>query len=270
MKSENTKLSDSDVNPKSTPSLSHSDLIGVSRSNKFAALSNLDYRVKPDNDNIGVDHRVKPDGDSLCAGRSMVEMLGVLAIIGVLSVGAIAGYSKAMLKYKLNQHAQAVNILINNVFSIQDKLPRNATGITDYATLLNKLNLLPDGIIQANSNYLLDKHFNNSIRVFYEAGNPGMAGILFWIGNAGSDYTLEACYNILKVAKENAANLYFVRTYKIYPDDSEHLSANLYTFYGDGYCTENRICLRNLNINKLEQACQSCNGGECSVGILWK
>ena len=31
-------------------------------------------------------------------GRSMVEMLGVLAIIGVLSVGAIAGYSKAMMK----------------------------------------------------------------------------------------------------------------------------------------------------------------------------
>ena len=29
-------------------------------------------------------------------GRSMVEMLGVLAIIGVLSVGGIAGYSKAM------------------------------------------------------------------------------------------------------------------------------------------------------------------------------
>ena len=36
------------------------------------------------------------------SGRSMVEMLGVLAIIGVLSVGAISGYSKAMMKYKLN------------------------------------------------------------------------------------------------------------------------------------------------------------------------
>lgn len=33
----------------------------------------------------------------------MVEMLGVLAIIGVLSVGAIAGYSKAMFKHKLNR-----------------------------------------------------------------------------------------------------------------------------------------------------------------------
>ena len=36
-------------------------------------------------------------------GRSMVEMLGVLAIIGVLSVGGIAGYSKAMEKYNINK-----------------------------------------------------------------------------------------------------------------------------------------------------------------------
>ena len=36
-------------------------------------------------------------------GRSMVEMLGVLAIIGVLSVGGIAGYSKAMFKYKISK-----------------------------------------------------------------------------------------------------------------------------------------------------------------------
>ena len=33
-------------------------------------------------------------------GRSMVEMLGVLAIIGVLSVGGIAGYRTAMEKIK--------------------------------------------------------------------------------------------------------------------------------------------------------------------------
>ena len=36
-------------------------------------------------------------------GRSMIEMLGVLAIIAVLSVGGIAGYSKAMEKFKLNK-----------------------------------------------------------------------------------------------------------------------------------------------------------------------
>ena len=37
-----------------------------------------------------------------CSGRSMIEMLGVLAIIGVLSVGGIAGYYKAMEKFKQN------------------------------------------------------------------------------------------------------------------------------------------------------------------------
>ena len=36
-------------------------------------------------------------------GRSMIEMLGVLAIIAVLSVGGIAGYSKAMDKFKMNK-----------------------------------------------------------------------------------------------------------------------------------------------------------------------
>ena len=30
--------------------------------------------------------------DAIFSGRSMVEMLGVLAIIGVLSVGAMSGY----------------------------------------------------------------------------------------------------------------------------------------------------------------------------------
>ena len=57
-------------------------------------------------------------------GRSMIEMLGVLAIIGVLSVGAIAGYQKAMFKYKLNKHKQQDNQIINGIieYSGQFKL----------------------------------------------------------------------------------------------------------------------------------------------------
>ena len=40
------------------------------------------------------------------SGRSMVEMLGVLAIIGVLSVGGIAGYTTAMNKHRANKLLQ--------------------------------------------------------------------------------------------------------------------------------------------------------------------
>ena len=43
------------------------------------------------------------------SGRSMVEMLGVLAIIGVLSVGGIAGYSLGMRKHRVNQIADTAS-----------------------------------------------------------------------------------------------------------------------------------------------------------------
>ena len=48
-------------------------------------------------------------------GRSMIEMLGVLAIIGVLSVGGIAGYSKAMFKYRTNRTMDQATTLIANI-----------------------------------------------------------------------------------------------------------------------------------------------------------
>ena len=43
------------------------------------------------------------------SGRSMVEMLGVLAIIGVLSVGGIAGYSLGMRRHRANQIADTTS-----------------------------------------------------------------------------------------------------------------------------------------------------------------
>ncbi len=43
------------------------------------------------------------------SGRSMVEMLGVLAIIGVLSVGGIAGYSLSMRRHRANGVLDAVS-----------------------------------------------------------------------------------------------------------------------------------------------------------------
>jgi len=48
-------------------------------------------------------------------GRSMVEMLGVLAIIGVLSAGGLAGYSKAMFKHKLNNTMDQITMLVTNI-----------------------------------------------------------------------------------------------------------------------------------------------------------
>jgi len=41
-------------------------------------------------------------------GRSMIEMIGVLAIVGILSVGSIGGYMLAMTKLRINRVQEGV------------------------------------------------------------------------------------------------------------------------------------------------------------------
>ena len=54
-------------------------------------------------------------------GRSMVEMLGVLAIIGVLSAGALAGYSKAMFRHKVNQTIDTFSLVLQRFAELEEK-----------------------------------------------------------------------------------------------------------------------------------------------------
>ena len=51
-------------------------------------------------------------------GRSMVEMLGVLAIIGVLSIGGIQGYTYAMNKYRANNILNELNIASHQLATV--------------------------------------------------------------------------------------------------------------------------------------------------------
>lgn len=48
-------------------------------------------------------------------GRSMIEMLGVLAVIGVLSVTSVYGYRMAMDKYLANEIFRELNMRANHV-----------------------------------------------------------------------------------------------------------------------------------------------------------
>ena len=73
-------------------------------------------------------------------GRSMIEMLGVLAIIGVLSIGGIAGYSKAMTKHNINKAIEQISMIITNVQTL-------FSNTNDYSALREKalsLGIFPD------------------------------------------------------------------------------------------------------------------------------
>ncbi len=85
------------------------------------------------------------------SGRSMIEMLGVLAIIGVLSVGGIAGYSKAMTKYRINKTIEQITLIAGNIrtfFAPQ----KNFKGLNSFSgKIIKKAKLVPEDMIVNNS-----------------------------------------------------------------------------------------------------------------------
>ena len=268
-----------------TSSLSLSDLIGESRSNKVANLSHLDYRVKPDNDSEGADYRVKFENDrkgtdaslksecdSLCAGRSMVEMLGVLAIIGVLSVGAITGYSKAMMKYKLNKQTEQLNTVFNavdrNLLSFNNiKIPAG-TGqhITSYFI---KMGEIPTEMVKNNSSRYIYDVFNNEISIAKEYFvYPDYAVSVYAIYihpelSSQSSDNLAICQNIITIAKEHADSLYSLQTYS--NNGSEDIRA---IYRGGKYCITK--CIRNITLDDIHKICTKHKGNTATgFTIQW-
>ena len=130
------------------------------------------------------------------SGRSMVEMLGVLAIIGVLSVGGIAGYSKAMNKYKINKTTDQVSMLVANIrtlFSSQG----------DYANLTNtnaiKFGVVPNDMYKTGTGAdgkTITNAFGGNVTIKYSAARKGDAAgnEAFIIEYAG--LSSEACVTV--------------------------------------------------------------------------
>ena len=78
------------------------------------------------------------------SGRSMIEMLGVLAIIGVLSVGGIAGYSKAMNKFKTNKVSDNVSMLVANIKTLYAQ-QNTYTGLNNGTAV--DMGVVPDELV---------------------------------------------------------------------------------------------------------------------------
>lgn len=110
------------------------------------------------------------------SGRSMVEMLGVLAIIGVLSVGGIAGYSMAMSKFKITKTIDQVQTIITNLRTL-------------YASQ-RTYNALP-AVTAFNMGILTDETFEAGTQTGL---NPFGGEITFGTGStagAGRSFTIE-------------------------------------------------------------------------------
>jgi len=130
------------------------------------------------------------------SGRSMIEMLGVLAIIGVLSVGGIAGYSKAMSKYRVNKTIDQVSHIAANtriLFSAQ----KDYSDLSD--DVITKAKLFPDDVIKAgNKNpFAGDVTLEAASRFDDKGAGDGNDGKAFVITYTGIPE--EACIDLLTI-----------------------------------------------------------------------
>ena len=78
------------------------------------------------------------------SGRSMVEMLGVLAIIGVLSIGGVAGYSTAMKRHRLNEIMRKTTLLFMDINTNLDMNDRWINDPIKVNTYLNDSSFVKD------------------------------------------------------------------------------------------------------------------------------
>ena len=194
-------------------------------------------------------------------GRSMVEMLGVLAIIGVLSVGGIAGYSKAMMKYKMNEHRVMLNSLVNTLFMYADKVisfNNNSTESVDISEIFYKSGLLPDDVrLHEYDTRFLKDIFNNHIWLITY---PHYKEVGMGYSITGNETGREICINLINVAKENSANLF-----KILSDKSDE-NSNYTTqgqYYGDKFCTQDVSCIKNITFSDIDILCNNCYDRNC-------
>ena len=201
------------------------------------------------------------------SGRSMVEMLGVLAIIGVLSIGAIAGYSKAMMKYKLNKQAEQLNTVINavarNIHGF-DNLKGSDEASQYITSYFIKMGEFPKEMIVSGDNDSIYDVWKNK---YYIALTPKWIAIYVFMNlDIKSSETLEMCRNILVTAKENSDNVRHVNLMSGFASD-EQISE---FFMGDRFCGSGSTCLRNITLDNIYSACTKHIGKQnAHLKITW-
>ena len=204
-------------------------------------------------------------------GRSMIEMLGVLAIIGVLSVGGIAGYSKAMEKFRHNRMIDEYKTLIMGLIEYRESIMNSIAGVSGDNSLYQIImaaDLIPPTwekvgisftdtygnlIYTYATNYSQTKyepHINMHIRL---GGNQGEKQIGF------DDNTCADLYSNLILP--------LVDTFQSARLERGHHFSESKTYYGNGKCGENRECISKLTPVDIYNICKSCDkeNEPCSI-----
>ncbi len=213
-------------------------------------------------------------------GHSMIEMLGVLAIVGVLSVGGIAGYSKAMMKWKINKMIEDYTMLMTGLMEYQESLFKTYNDSNYDNRLLAQFiidaKLVPETWKLVNHQFIADS-LGNKINTYVDTAETGTkftsdiyivpSGI-----NKDSEYAYELCMALAKdVVYPLAANMDYAALF--INNDAITNSGNYMVYtkscYNSGF---NKVkCLSDMTLSEISTICKSCiKKDSCYFGMSWR
>ncbi len=213
-------------------------------------------------------------------GRSMIEMLGVLAIIGVLSVGGIAGYSKAMEKFKINKTIDEYTMLITGLIEyknnfIQSSAPQSNIDLDEF---IFAAHLVPETwkqygnkrIRDSNGHDLLIYFSNKSLTEGYT--NPGkyVLDLHFSLAKTNAVFSRNLCKTFfIDIGQQMASQMFAMA---VIPTSSNT------EYAGDAFChgSDKSVttgqplkCLRDLTLTEADEICRTCNNNSCGIVFVF-
>ena len=123
-------------------------------------------------------------------GRSMVEMLGVLAIVGILTVGGFGLITKATTSHKVNMVLDEISDLAYKVRIIARDYESTGSGEQNINAYVYNGKAYPDTLEYSESN-----GFEDEYDVTYNIAYQKVSGALFTITASG--LSTEMCMEIL-------------------------------------------------------------------------
>ena len=185
-------------------------------------------------------------------GRSMIEMLGVLAIVGVLSVGGIAGYKKAMTKFKTNNIVEEMLTIAANVKTLTLRFKK----YTNIDKVALKMKAVPDKLLSADGKNFGANAFGGSVDV-KEFGDRS-----FYVAMSG--LPKDVCIDI---ATKDFGNSLIYAGGEAFDASNVGIATTTNLKVASPACGTN-YCIKKIMSPSLAASACSCTVPTCSVAII--
>ena len=166
------------------------------------------------------------------SGRSMIEMLGVLAIIGVLTVGSITAYSKAMRRHLLNKQREQISTILATIETQYSALSASKSDFQtgDHTRVFKDLGWIPEEMIKDGSQYIYDVFKNRAFFWINAHSVDAQLGFYIYLNNGNA---FEQCVNLYQTATSFHSSL---KRIQIRNDEGYKTQGYTAQSWGDKFC----------------------------------